>query len=74
MLAAHAHGVGSSIGCDRRPQQGRGQGLLGIPKGEGCADPRSPSAIPTREVRRSRAGRGQARKPLDEIVREESYA
>jgi nitroreductase len=72
MLAAHAHGVGSSIGWIVGAGRDAARELLGVPRGKvvrtaislGYAD---------EERRRSRTGRGQARKPLGEIVHEERF-
>jgi nitroreductase len=73
MLAAHAHGVGSSIGWIVGAGRDAARELLGVPEGKvvrtaislGYADEGG---------RRSSAGRGQARKPLGEIVHAERYA
>jgi nitroreductase len=73
MLAAHAHGVGSSIGWIVGAGRDAARELLSVPEGKvvrtaislGYAD---------EEGRRSSAGRGQARKPLGEIVHGERYA
>jgi nitroreductase len=73
MLAAHAHGVGSSIGWLVGPGRDSARDLLGIPK-EKVVRTAISLGYPDEEVRRSRATRGQARKPLAEIVHEESYA
>src|SRR5918992_2875898 len=73
MLAAHAHGVGSSIGWIVGPGRDAARKLLGIPQ-EKVVRTAISLGYPDEETRRSRAGRAQARKPLDEIVREESYA
>src|ERR671910_3758784 len=73
MLAAHAHGVGSSIGWIVGPGRDAAKELLGIPQQKVVRTAIS-LGYPDQEARRPRSGRGQARKPLDEIVREESYA
>ena len=73
MLAAHAHGVGSSIGWLVGSGRDAARELLGIPK-EKVVRTAISLGYPAEEARRSRAGRGQARKPLGEIVHEESYA
>jgi nitroreductase len=73
MLAAHAHGVGSSIGWLVGPGRDSARDLLGIPK-EKVVRTAISLGYPDEEVRRSRATRGHARKPLAEIVHEESYA
>jgi len=72
VLAAHAQGVGSGFGWLGVPAREGAKGLLGIPQHKvvrtvislGYAD----------EPRRSRSGRGPARKPLGEIVYEGRYA
>jgi nitroreductase len=73
MLAAHAHGVGSSIGWLVGSGRDAAKELLGIPQ-EKVVRTAISLGYPREESRRSRAGRGQARKPLGEIVHEESYA
>ncbi len=73
MLAAHAHGVGSSIGWIVGPGRDAARELLGIPK-EKVVRTAISLGYPNEAARRSRATRGQARKPLGEIVHEESYA
>jgi nitroreductase len=73
MLAAHAHGVGSSIGWFVGSGRDAARELLGIPK-EKVVRTAISLGYPDEEARRSRAGRGSARKPLGQIVHEESYA
>ena len=73
MLAAHAHGVGSSIGWFVGSGRDAARELLGIPK-EKVVRTAISLGYPEEEARRSRARRGPARKPLGEIVHEESYA
>src|SRR5215212_2711961 len=73
MLAAHAHGVGSSVGWLVGSGRDTARELLGIPQHKVVRTAIS-LGYPDEEARRSRAGRGQARKPLGEIVHEESYA
>ncbi|HVD44305.1 MAG TPA: nitroreductase family protein [Rubrobacter sp.] len=73
MLAAHAHGVGSSIGWLVGSGRDAAKELLSIPQDKVVRTAIS-LGYPDEEARRSRAGRGQARKPLGEIVHEESYA
>jgi nitroreductase len=73
MLAAHAHGVGSSIGWLVGSGRDAAKELLGIPQ-EKVVRTAISLGYPREESRRSCAGRGQARKPLGEIVHEESYA
>src|SRR5215216_2526145 len=73
MLAAHAHGVGSSIGWIVGSGGDATRELLGIPHQKVVRTAIS-LGHPDEEARRSRAGRWQARKPLGEIVHTESYA
>ena len=73
MLAAHAHGVGSSIGWFAGSGRDAARELLRIPK-EKLVRTAISLGYPDEGARRSRAGRGQARKPLGDIVRKESYA
>jgi nitroreductase len=73
MLAAHAHGVGSSIGWIVGPGRDAARELLRIPREKGVRTAIS-LGYPDEEALRSRAGRGQARKPLSEIVYQERYA
>ena len=72
MLAAHAHGVGSSIGWFVGPGRDAARELLGVPQHKVVRTAIS-LGYPDEEVRRTRSGRGQARKPLGEIVYEERY-
>jgi nitroreductase len=72
MLAAHAHGVGSSVGWIVGSGRDAARELLGIPQ-EKMVRTAISLGYPDVEARRSRSGRGQARKPLDEIVHEEKY-
>ena len=73
MLAAHAHGVGSSIGWLVGSGRDAAKELLGIPQ-EKVVRTAISLGYPHDESRRSRAGRGQARKPLGEIIYQERYA
>jgi nitroreductase len=73
MLAAHAHGVGSSIGWLVGSGRDAAKELLSIPQDKVVRTAIS-LGYPDEKARRFRAGRGQARKPLGEIVHEESYA
>jgi nitroreductase len=73
MLAAHAHGVGSSIGWIVGPGRDAARELLRIPK-EKVVRTAISLGYPDEGARRSRAGRGRARKSLGEIVHTESYA
>jgi nitroreductase len=73
MLAAHAHGVGSSIGWFVGSGRNAARELLSIPK-EKLVRTAISLGYPDEEARRSRARRGPARKPLGEIVHEDSYA
>ena len=70
MLAAHAHGVGSSIGWIVGPGRDAARELLGIPQGKVVRTAIS-LGYPDEGARRSRGG--QARKPLGEIMHEERY-
>jgi nitroreductase len=73
MLAAHAHGVGSSIGWITGSGRETAKELLGIPRKKVVRTEIS-LGYPDEEARRPRSGRGQARKPLGEIVHEERYS
>jgi nitroreductase len=73
MLAAHAHGVGSSIGWLVGSGRDSARELLGIPQ-EKVVRTAISLGYADEGARRSRAIRRQARKPLGEIVHEESYA
>jgi nitroreductase len=70
MLAAHAHGVGSSIGWLAGSGRDAAKEILGMPEGKMVRTTIS-LGYPDEEARRP--GRGQARKPLDEIVHYERY-
>ena len=70
MLAAHAYGVGSSIGWIVGSGRDAARELLGIPQ-EKVVRTAISLGYPDEGARRSR--RGQARKPLGEIVHEERY-
>ena len=72
MLAAHAHGVGSSIGWIVGPGRDAARKLLGIPQ-EKVVRTAISLGYPDEAARRSRAGPGQARKPLGEIIHHERY-
>lgn len=72
MLAASAHGVGSSIGWIVGSGRDAAKDLLGIPQDRVVRTAIS-LGYPDEASRRPRAGRGQARKPLSEIVHEERY-
>jgi nitroreductase len=72
MLAAHAHGVGSSIGWMVGSGRDTARELLGIPQ-ERVVRTAISLGYPVEGARGSRTGRGQARKPLGEIVHEERY-
>jgi nitroreductase len=73
MLAAHAHGVVSSIGWIVGAGRDAARELLGIPEGKVVRTAIS-LGYTDEGGRRSSAGRGQARKPLGEIVHGERYA
>jgi nitroreductase len=72
MLAAHAHGVGSSIGWIVGSGRDAARELLGIPK-ERVVRTAISLGYPEEGARRSRASRGPARKALGEIVHQEHY-
>jgi nitroreductase len=72
MLAAHAHGVGSSIGWIVGPGRDAARELLGIPRHKVVRTAIS-LGYPDEEARRPRPGRGPARKPLGELVHLERY-
>jgi nitroreductase len=72
MLAAWAHGVGSSIGWIVGSGRDATKDLLGIPH-ERMVRTTISLGYPDETVRRPRKGTGAARKPLSEIVHEERY-
>jgi nitroreductase len=72
MLAAYAHGVGSSIGWIVGQGRDVARELLGIPKHKVVRTTIS-LGYPDEQARRPRSGRGPARKPLDDIVHHERY-
>jgi nitroreductase len=72
MLAAHAHGVGSSIGWIVGPGRDAARELLGIP-GHKVVRTAISLGYPDEQARRPRSGRGPARKPVGEIVHQERY-
>ncbi|MGI8911504.1 MAG: nitroreductase family protein [Rubrobacteraceae bacterium] len=72
MLAAWAHGVGSSIGWIVGSGRDAARDLLGIPPGRVVRTAIS-LGYPEDTARRPRTGAGQARKPLSEIVHEERH-
>ncbi|HEX2729497.1 MAG TPA: nitroreductase family protein [Rubrobacteraceae bacterium] len=72
MLAASAHGVGSSIGWIVGSGRDAAKDLLGVPPGRVVRTALS-LGYPDESSRRPRTSRGQARKPLSEIVHEERY-
>jgi nitroreductase len=72
MLAAHAHGVGSSIGWFAGSGRDAARELLRIPR-EKVVRTAISLGYPEEGARRSRTGHRQARKSLAEIVREERY-
>jgi nitroreductase len=71
MLAALAHGVGSSVGWIVGGGRDAAREILGVPEGRMVRTAIS-LGYPDEEARRRRAGR--ARKPLSEIVHEERYS
>lgn len=72
MLAASAHGVGSSIGWIVGSGRDAAKDLLGIPRDRVVRTAIS-LGYPDEASRRPRTGRRGARKPLSEIVHEERY-
>jgi nitroreductase len=70
MLAAWAHGVGSSIGWFVGDGRAAAKEILGVPEGRTVRTAIS-LGYPDEGTRRRRTG--QARKPLSEIVHEERY-
>lgn len=72
MLAAHAHGVGSSIGWIVGAGRDATKDLLGIPS-ERIVRTAISLGYPDETAHRPRTSAGQARKPLSEIVHEERY-
>jgi nitroreductase len=72
MLAAWAHGVGSSIGWIVGSGRDLAKSLLGIPPKRMVRTAIS-LGYPDEIARRPRKGPGAARKPLSEIVHEERY-
>ena len=72
MLAAHAHGVGSSIGWIVGHGRDAARELLGIPRHKVVRTAIS-LGYPDEQARRPRSGRGPARKPVSEIVHQERY-
>ena len=72
MLAAHAHGVGSSIGWFAGSGRDAARELLRIPR-EKVVRTAISLGYPEEGSHRSRTGGRQARKPLAEIVHQESY-
>lgn len=72
MLAALAHGVGSSIGWLVGEGRAAAKEILGIPP-ERVVRTVISLGYPDEEARRSRSRTGQTRKPLSQIVHEERY-
>lgn len=72
MLAAWAHGVGSTIGWIVGSGRDAAKDLLGIPP-ERMVRTVISLGYPDETARRPRKRAGEARKPLAEIVHEESY-
>ncbi len=70
MLAAHAHGVGSSIGWFVRGGRSEAKRLLGVPQGRTL---RTAISLGYADESARRGRGGPARKPRDEIVHEERY-
>jgi nitroreductase len=72
MLAAWAHGVGSSIGWIVGSGRDAAKELLGIPP-ESMVRTAISLGYPDETARRPRKARGAARKPLSQIVHEDHY-
>ena len=72
MLAAWAHGVGSSIGWIVGSGRDAAKELLGIPP-ESMVRTAISLGYPDETARRLRKARGAARKPLSQIVHEDRY-
>ncbi len=72
MLAADAHGVGSSIGWFRPAGAATVKALLGIPP-ERTVRTAISLGYPTAEAEAARRTPGRGRKPLAELVHEERY-
>ncbi len=72
MLAAHAYGVGSSIGWIVGSGRDAAKDLLGIPP-ERMVRTAISLGYPDEAARHRRTNSTQARKPLSEIVHEERY-
>lgn len=72
MLAALAHGLGSSIGWLVGEGRAAAKDILGIPP-ERVVRTVFSLGYPDEEARRSRPRTGQTRKPLSQIVHEERY-
>ena len=72
MLAAYAHGVGSSIGWIVGQGRDAAKEFLGIPQHKVVRTAIS-LGFPDEQVRRPRSGLGPVRKPLSEIVHQERY-
>ena len=72
MLAAHAHGVGSSIGWIVGQGRDEARGLLGIPEHKTVRTAIS-LGYADEQARGPRSSRGPARKPLGEFVHQERY-
>lgn len=73
MLAARAHGVGSSIGWFVGDGRDAAKKILGVPT-ERLVRTAISLGYPDQEARHARTRSGQARKPLSEIVHEERYS
>lgn len=73
MLAALAHGVGSSIGWIVGEGRAAAKEILGVPS-ERVVRTAISLGYPDEEARRARSRVGRARKPLAEIVHEERYS
>lgn len=72
MLAAAAHGVGSSIGWFAGGGRAAAKTLLGIPQ-QRLVRTAISLGYPDEEARRSRGRTGPARKPIADLLHEEKY-
>jgi nitroreductase len=73
MIAAEAHGLASGIGRARDEAQRQIADLLGVPQDQHVRTMVS-IGYPTEEGAKPKSPHGQARKPLDELVRQNRYS
>jgi nitroreductase len=73
MIAATAHGLGCGIGRARREAQAAIGGLLGVPEDRVLRSMVS-VGYPTEPGKAPKSPRGQARRPLAEVVRRERFS